>query len=84
VAQAPAGEGKMVDGVVRKLDRAAGKVTLAHGPLSDLGMPAMTMAFAVKDAGWLKQLKEGDRIRFVADRVNGAFVVVRLEPATPK
>lgn len=29
---------KMVDGQVKKIDKAAGKVTLAHGPLANLGM----------------------------------------------
>lgn len=83
-AAAAAAENKLVDGVVRKIDTPAGKLTLAHGPLTHLGMPAMTMAFSVKDSKILKTVKEGDRVRFLADRVDGAFVVVRLEPATPK
>ncbi|MGE5468642.1 MAG: copper-binding protein [Ignavibacteria bacterium] len=70
-----------VDGTVKKVDPAGGKLTLAHGPLDNLGMPAMTMAFRVKDKAWLGQIKEGDRIRFVADYVNGAVTVVRYEPA---
>ena len=78
---APAGA-RMVDGTVKKVDKAAGKVTLAHGPLTDLGMDMpMTMAFRVKDAAWLDQMKEGDKIRFVADNINGAFTVIKFEPA---
>lgn len=76
-----AAETKMVDAQVKKVDKAAGKVTLAHGPLTNLDMPAMTMAFRVKDAGWLDQIKAGDRIRFMADNINGALTVVQLEPA---
>lgn len=73
---------KMVDGQVKKIDKAAGKVTLAHGPLVNLGMDMpMTMVFRVKDAAWLNQLKEGDKIRFQADNVNGAITVVHLEAA---
>lgn len=72
---------QMVDGLVKKVDKAAGKVTLAHGPLINLRMPAMTMAFRVKDAGWLDQMKAGDKIRFMADNVNGAVTVVHFEPA---
>lgn len=73
---------KMVDGQVKKVDKAAGKVTLAHGPLANLGMDMpMTMVFRVKDAAWLDQMKEGDRIRFMADNVNGAITVVQFERA---
>ncbi len=75
------GNAQMVDGVVKKVDKSAGKVTLAHGPLQNLGMPAMTMAFPVKDAAWLGGLKEGDKVRFMADTVNGAITVVHLEAA---
>ena len=73
---------KMVDGQVKKIDKAAGKVTLAHGPLANLGMDMpMTMVFRVKDATWLDQMKEGDKIRFMADNVNGAITVVQFERA---
>lgn len=67
------------DGTVKKVDKAAGKITVTHGPLENLGMPAMTMAFRVKDPAWLEQMKEGDHIRFVADNVEGALTIVRLE-----
>lgn len=71
----------LVDGTVKKVDKAAGKVTITHGPLTNLGMPGMTMAFKVKDKAWLDQMKEGDKIRFVADYADGALAVVRYEPA---
>jgi Cu(I)/Ag(I) efflux system protein CusF len=74
-------EMQMVDGVVKKVDKSAGKVTLSHGPLSNLSMPAMTMVFRVKDASWLGQMKAGDKIRFMADNVNGAVTIVHFEPA---
>jgi Cu/Ag efflux protein CusF len=74
-------EMQMVDGQVKKVDKAAGKVTLSHGPLTNLNMPAMTMVFRVKDAGWLDQMKAGDKIRFMADNVNGAVTIVHFEPA---
>ncbi len=80
-AQAAAGEVPMAEGVVKKVDQSAGKVTISHGPLTNLGMPMMTMVFRVKDPAWLGQMKEGDKIRFVADKVDGAFTVVKLEPA---
>ncbi|MCM8596436.1 copper-binding protein [Accumulibacter sp.] len=76
-----AATGSLVDGEVRKVDKAAGKVTIAHGPLPNLNMPAMTMAFRVSNAAWLEQLKAGDRIRFAAEDVNGVLTVVRWQPS---
>lgn len=78
---APAAEMQMVDGQVKKVDKATGKVTLSHGPLTNLNMPAMTMVFKVSNAAWLDQMKSGDKIRFMADTVNGAITVVHFEPA---
>lgn len=69
------------DGQVKKIDKAGGKVTLSHGPLLNLNMPAMTMAFKVKDTGWLERMKAGDKIRFVAADVDGVLTVVEFEPA---
>jgi Cu/Ag efflux protein CusF len=43
-------------------------------------MPGMTMAFKVKNAAMLDQAKTGDKIGFVAEKVNGALTVTRLEP----
>jgi Cu(I)/Ag(I) efflux system periplasmic protein CusF len=76
-----ASEAPLADGTVKKVDRAAGKVTIAHGPLVNLAMPAMTMAFRVKEAAWLDQMKADDKIRFLAESVNGSLTVVRFEMA---
>jgi Cu/Ag efflux protein CusF len=67
--------------VVKKVDKAAGKVTIRHEPIENLGMPKMTMVFRVRDPAMLDRLKEGDRILFVADKVDGAFTVMQFEPA---
>ena len=77
---ADSGQG-MTLGVVKKVDKGAGKVTIRHEPIENLGMPKMTMVFRVKDPAMLDRLKEGDEIRFVADKVNGAFTVTRFEAA---
>ena len=69
------------DGEVRKVDKAQGKLTLRHGPLENLAMPAMTMVFKVADAKMLDGLKEGDRVKFTADKVNGAFTVTAINLA---
>jgi Cu(I)/Ag(I) efflux system periplasmic protein CusF len=74
-----AANGAWTDGEVRKVDKAAGKLTIKHGPMPKFDMPAMTMAYRVKDKAVLEQLKPGDKIRFDADGVGGEFTVLRLE-----
>ena len=69
----------MSHGEIKKVDLAAGKLTIKHGPLENLGMEAMTMVFKVKDPAMLSQVKVGDKIDFVAEEVNGALTVVKLK-----
>ena len=69
------------EGEVRKVDKDAGKVTIKHGPLANLGMPAMTMVFQVKDPAMLDQVKAGDKINFIAEKVGGQYTVTRVEAA---
>jgi Cu(I)/Ag(I) efflux system protein CusF len=71
----------MADGEVRKVDKEAGKVTLKHGPLPNLAMPGMTMVFKAADPKMLDGLKEGEKVRFSAERINGAISITRIEPA---
>lgn len=70
-------DARPTQGVVRKVDKMAAKITLAHGPLPN-GMPGMTMAFKVRNAGWLDKLREGQKVLFVLD---DALTVVHLESA---
>ena len=69
------------DGEVRRIDKAQGKVTLRHGRLANLEMPAMTMVFKAADPKLLDGLKEGDKVKFTVEKVNGAFTVTAIEPA---
>jgi Cu(I)/Ag(I) efflux system protein CusF len=70
----------MTDGEVRKVDKEAGKITIRHGELKNLGMGAMTMVFRAKDPAMLNQVKVGDKIKFAAEKVDGAITVVAIEP----
>ena len=81
LAQTDARVAPMSDGEVRKIDKEAGKITIKHGPLANLDMPGMTMVFRVKDSAMLDQVREGDKIKFVAERMNGALTVTQLKPA---
>jgi Cu(I)/Ag(I) efflux system periplasmic protein CusF len=69
------------EGEVRKVDLDQGKVTLRHGPLANLDMPAMTMVFTAADKKLLEGLKQGDKVRFTADKQNGTYVVNAIEAA---
>ena len=70
---------EMTEAEVRKVDVAAGKLTLRHGEIKNLGMPPMTMIFQVKDPAFLAQVKAGDRVNFTADKIKGAYTVLSIE-----
>jgi Cu(I)/Ag(I) efflux system protein CusF len=71
------------EGEVRKVDKAAGKITLKHGEIKNLDMPPMTMVFGVKDKAALDKLKAGDKVSFTAEKEGGQYVVTGIEPAKP-
>ncbi len=50
-----------------------------HGDLKNLGMPGMTMVFDVKDDAILSKLKEGAKVQFVAERINGKLTVTQVK-----
>jgi Cu(I)/Ag(I) efflux system periplasmic protein CusF len=75
-AQAP-----MTPGEVTKIDQPTGRVTLKHGEIKHLDMPPMTMVFRVADPKMLDGLQVGNRIRFVAERVNGQYTITHISKA---
>jgi Cu/Ag efflux protein CusF len=68
----------MSEGEIKKIDPAAGKLTIKHGPLDNLGMGPMTMVFRVQDPAVLTKVQVGSKVRFVAEKVNGALTVTAL------
>jgi Cu(I)/Ag(I) efflux system protein CusF len=78
-AKAPAPSVAWSDGVVKTIHKQEGQMTIAHGPLVNLGMGKMTMTFRVKTPALMEGIKEGSKIRFVAENVNGELTVVALE-----
>ena len=71
----------LADGTVLSVDRAASIVTISHGPLLNLGMPPMTMGFGVGDPALLGRIKAGDKVRFHAHAIGGAFTATSIEIA---
>ena len=72
VAQEASGSGE-----VRRVDAAAGKITIKHGAISDLQLPAMTLVYRV-DPALLKGIAPGDQVKFTARREDGHYVVVQI------
>lgn len=69
------------DGEVRKVDKDAKKITLRHGPIPNIDMPPMTMVFQVKDPAMLDKVSAGDKVKFSAEKIGGAYTVTGIEPA---
>lgn len=80
-SSAGASVASMADGEIRKVDKDAKKITIKHGPLQNLDMPPMTMVFRVKEPAMLDQVKSGDKVKFQAEKIGGAFTITKLEPA---
>lgn len=78
-AAASSASADMTDGEVRKVDKDASKVTLKHGEIKSLEMPAMTMVFTVKDKAMLDSVKAGDKVRFKVVNDAGKFTVTEMQ-----
>jgi Cu(I)/Ag(I) efflux system protein CusF len=73
---------EFIAGQVTKVDEPAGKITIKHGPIKKFDMDeGMTMVFRAGDPAMLKMVKAGDKVRFIPDRVNGQFTVMKIENA---
>lgn len=77
LAQAP----DMTDAEVRKIDKSQSKITLKHAAIKNLDMPPMTMVFRAKDAKLLDGLEAGDKVKFVAEQIDGNYVVTQVVKA---
>ncbi len=64
-------------GEVRRVDAEGGKVTIKHGAISDLELPAMTLVYKI-DPALLADIKPGDKVKFTAKRENGQYVVTAI------
>ena len=75
----PMPDAAATEGVVKKVDKDAGKITIKHGPISNLQMPGMTMVFRAADPAMLDQVKEGDKVKFHVEKMNGTLTITRIE-----
>ncbi|MCK9510412.1 MAG: copper-binding protein [Pigmentiphaga sp.] len=78
VAPAEAAPSSPVQGEVRRVDPDGGRITLKHGPIPELELPAMTLVYRVQDKALIVPLKPGDSVVFTADRVDGQYVIISI------
>lgn len=64
-------------GEVRRVDVAAGKITIKHGAIAGLGLAAMTLVYRI-DPALLAGIKPGDKVKFTAKREDGQYVIVAI------
>ena len=67
------------DAVVKDIDAASGKVTLAHEPVKSLGWPAMTMGFAVKDKMLLDKLVVDKKVHVELQKQGNDYVITAVK-----
>ncbi|HEV7576998.1 MAG TPA: copper-binding protein [Caldimonas sp.] len=71
----------LTEGEVQSVDAGKGVVTLKHGDIVNMQMPAMTMAFGVAGKKMLSQIKAGDKVRFHVEMLKSAPTVTHIEPS---
>nr|WP_254911502.1 copper-binding protein [Sphingomonas sp. CDS-1] len=64
-------------GKVTAIDKAAGTITLDHGPIAEAGWPAMTMAFKASPA-IIDSVKAGDAVDFDLKLNGGAGEITAI------
>jgi Cu/Ag efflux protein CusF len=66
-------------GEIKRVNLDTKKITISHGPLKAFDMPAMTMAFPVKDPALLSKVKQGDKVKFALEKAGENLVITRIE-----
>lgn len=65
-------------GEVRRLDASKGTITIKHGAISDLNLPAMTLVYEVEPV-LLEGVQPGDQVRFKVRHENNTYRVIELK-----
>jgi Cu/Ag efflux protein CusF len=80
-AQGPSTDGAVhkTTAVVKAIDPAKGKVTLAHEPVKSLKWPAMTMGFTVKNKVLFDKLAVGKKVDVEFKRQGSDYVVTAVK-----
>ncbi len=74
----------VVSGTIDAIDAATGQATITHGPITEIGMPGMTMDFAVDANLDLASLAIGTEMSLTFERPDGmTMVLASAEPKQP-
>ncbi len=68
----------MSEGEVKAVNMKDEKITLKHGPIENMNMGAMTMAFPVTNPSFLSNVKVGDKVNFKLEAVKGVATITAL------
>ena len=81
LAQAPASGAKTGTGtgLIQRIDKERGTVTIKHGPIQGLNMSAMTMSFPVKDEAMLAKLQPLQKVEFELSYDGKDYVITRIK-----
>ena len=82
--QAQAAPPITVAGRIEKIDAETRTATIAHGPIKEIGMPGMTMDFAVSDAIEPTALPLGEELSLTFIRPDGMTMVLDAVAARPE
>ena len=66
-------------GTITKVDAAAGRVTIAHGPVQQLKWPAMTMTFGLGDRALLERVQPGKKVDFQFAKRGSDYVITKID-----
>src|SRR6266571_5186609 len=66
-------------GTVKKVDAAAGTVTIAHGPILTMKWPAMSMTFTVKDKALLGKFSQDKKVEFEFVEQGSNYVITSVK-----
>lgn len=76
--QGAPGEAPWVRVVVRKINLPASRITVSHGAIPQIDMPAMTINFPVADTARLAMLHKGDEVDIQCEHRGGVVKVVNF------
>src|SRR5690606_7537222 len=76
-AQAAAQASATASGEVRRVNPGEGTVTIKHGEIKALDLPAMTLVYRA-DPALLANIRPGDSVRFTATRQGGNYVITQI------
>lgn len=70
-----------VAATIRAIDKRTGRLTIEHGAIPQVKMPAMSMTFPVRDAADLTAHAVGDRVNVQVGKDGGAIKIVHVKRA---